>query len=345
MKKSLITLVILLITCTSFTQINEAFKFKVTSPYGHTDETVLRFHNDATAEFDGMWDAWKMFTWNDSVPSLFSNTASDGMLSINSIDFPLKDTSMTLEMKVPLISGVYTFESEQLGSLPADVKLAVRDVETGVSYPLDQNQSFTFNVTADPVNMIERLEVYISTVAEVTVDSTHVVFENEGCNEWSLNVLDAANSSVVSEMAFVDTWESDSLDAGLYTAYVTDSYGITDTLAFEVIAADSGSDNGGEEEENEEDNGEASDKDNESYLSMDGHDEVAPAYVMIQYGEAYLISLEREVLKIDVYSMNGAKIDTVQPTDAEKVLLSQYDALVILHVQHKDGDQMVKYIK
>jgi len=46
----------------TFSQIDEAIKFKITDPNGHTDETILRLKNESTSGWDDDWDAWKLFT-------------------------------------------------------------------------------------------------------------------------------------------------------------------------------------------------------------------------------------------------------------------------------------------
>jgi len=338
--KRLVSIVVLLVMANSaYMQINEAFKFKVSSPFNHTDETVLRFHQDATTSFDGMWDAWKMFTWNDSVPSLFSNTSEDGMLSINSIDFPLKDTSMILEMKVPMISGVYTFETEALGQLPANLRLAIKDLENGVSHSIEDGATFSFNVTADPVNMIDRFELFISTDAYAVVDSTDATVFNEGCTDWNLTLLNESNVQVLNEQLSQESLFIDTLSAGWYTGIVVDSYGITDTVSFEILAQEEDEEEGGDEEI-----GEESDKFDQESLTV-GVSTQADIQVVYEYGNAVVIAKDTQLKVLKVYSSNGSLIEELKPLDDERIILKPYVGITLVHVIHEHGEVVLKNIK
>lgn len=61
-----------------------------------TDETVIRFADDATPEFDGNLDAHKFFSFDPEYPQIYS-TANDFM-SINSLPFNA-NTSVTIDVK------------------------------------------------------------------------------------------------------------------------------------------------------------------------------------------------------------------------------------------------------
>ena len=133
LKKPILFILSLLVINSNYlnAQINEAIKFKITDPNGNTDESIVRLSDQATNEFDPFWDAWKVFTPNDIVPSLYSETSSNEPLTINAIPLMTKDTVVFLRMRAKLVGGVYSMQTEQLGSFPNNVKIAIKDIESG----------------------------------------------------------------------------------------------------------------------------------------------------------------------------------------------------------------------
>ena len=315
-------------------QINEAFKFKVTSPNLGTDETVLRFHQDATSSFDGAFDAWKMFTWNDSIPSLFTNTQEGGMLSINSINFPAQDTSMALNMKVPLVSGQYTFETEALGQHPNNLKLAILDLETGVSHSIEDGASFSFDVTANPTDMIERFELFISTDSYVLVNSDEVTFINNGCYDWSLKIMDENSNIILNQAMDDEAFIADDMSEGIYTGMVTDSFGITDVIPFEIVL---------EVDEDEESEGNYEKIEKSGGVTLSSSPIMVPEIRLIEEsGDSVLLVKGTQVSRVNVYSINGALIDVLTSLHEGKNIIQSYNGMTILQVIHTNGEVVIK---
>ena len=313
-------------------QINEAFKFKVTSPNLGTDETVLRFHQDATASFDGAFDAWKMFTWNDSIPSLFTNTQEGGMLSINSINFPAQDTSMAVNMKVPLVSGQYTFETEALGQHPNNLKLAILDLETGVSHSIEDGASFSFDVTANPTDMIERFELFISTNSYALVNSDEVTFVNNGCYDWTLKVMDENSQIILDQAMTEETFLLESLNEGTYTGMVIDNFGITDIISFEILV-----------DEDEESEGNYVKIDKSAGVTLSSSLKEVPEIRLIEEsGDSVLLVKGTQVSRVNVYSINGGLIDVLTSLHEGKNIIQSYNGITILQVIHTSGEVVIK---
>ena len=227
---------LLLILLVSFNilnaQINEAIKFKITSPSGGTDETIIRLSPESSSEFDPFWDAWKGFTYNDNIPSLYSETSNHEALAINAIQPMQKDTIVELKMRTRIVGGTYTMQTFQQGSFPPNIKIAIKDVETGLIYELNQDQTFTFDVNIDPINDYVRFEVFYSAKSEVTVADNDITLTNLGSHDWNFQIYDSNQSQIVSGVSMVDSAEVLDFGVGSYTAYVTDAYNLVDTLNF-----------------------------------------------------------------------------------------------------------------
>ena len=72
--------------------LNDAIRFRV-SQGTFSDETVIRYLQEATPAFDSKYDAWKRFTSSTEVPSLFTRIEDSLALSINAL--PPYDTYET----------------------------------------------------------------------------------------------------------------------------------------------------------------------------------------------------------------------------------------------------------
>jgi hypothetical protein len=122
---------------------------------GKSDETVVYFKSNADAEFDGAYDAFKLFSWdnnpantyNKDVPHLFTITpAGKTALSINAMPEALLETTV-----VPLgirlgTSGEYTIQIASVNFSASHVYLI--DKLENKEIPLESGLNYTFNFTA-----------------------------------------------------------------------------------------------------------------------------------------------------------------------------------------------------
>ncbi|MEO9531573.1 MAG: hypothetical protein ABJG68_14825 [Crocinitomicaceae bacterium] len=216
-----------------FCQSDYGVKFKITAPDGFTDETVVRLNHDASSAFDGAYDAFKWFTWNNEVPSIYSNSSNNDPLSINTHDFMDKDTTMMIWMRAMITGGTFTMETEQMGAFPENVKLALKDIESNVVYELDQDLTFNFSVSTSP-NDFERFELFYSAEASVDTVGQSAIVTNMGNYNWEYELYDSMNQVIESNSVTDQFITLEDLNPGLYTVLVTDAYSLVDTLVFEI---------------------------------------------------------------------------------------------------------------
>ncbi|MBN3035307.1 MAG: T9SS type A sorting domain-containing protein [Bacteroidales bacterium] len=105
---------------------------------GRTDETVVRFLNEATAGFDNSFDARKMFAYYDEFPQVYS--LDNGYMSINTL--PVTD-QVALGFTAGM-SGTYTLAATGINDLSY---VMLEDLVTGTMTNLLSN-SYTFDYTA-----------------------------------------------------------------------------------------------------------------------------------------------------------------------------------------------------
>lgn len=173
MKKAILSSLVLIIISTStiFAQYTNALRVTITG-YGYSDETVVRFLDDATPDFDGAYDAWKLFSPNQLVPSIFTKIPSNDNLAINSLPLYNNDTTIEIHTKVG-VSGLYTVTIEEIYAFDSDYELSITDVNaeeiyslngdivtfTSVLQPNSTTATFTFNVAKTFTTSIKTIGV------------------------------------------------------------------------------------------------------------------------------------------------------------------------------------------
>ncbi|MEA3496855.1 MAG: LamG-like jellyroll fold domain-containing protein [Bacteroidota bacterium] len=88
-------------------KVNNELKIKL-SGNNYSDETVIRFNENASEDFDNNFDAEKMFSSNVSVPQIYSTFSSEEIYSINTLQNLNNDVSVPLLVKIG-VAGKYKF--------------------------------------------------------------------------------------------------------------------------------------------------------------------------------------------------------------------------------------------
>jgi hypothetical protein len=132
-------------------EVSDIVRLEV-SGNGYTDETVIRFLDVATPEFDGQWDAHKLFGSMDEAPAIYS--AANGMMSINSLP-ETSTVSVGVKAGVP---GELTIAATETSEF-ADVVL--EDLLTGSATDL-KNKTYTFSYD---MNMDNRFILHFTPLA------------------------------------------------------------------------------------------------------------------------------------------------------------------------------------
>lgn len=112
-----------------------------------SDETVIRFSDQATDEFDGSLDAYKMFSYDVEYPQIYS--VSNDFMSINSLPF---DASKSIAVDVKGKDGdEMTIAAVEDGDLAF---LNLKDNFTGVTTDL-KSGDYTFTYNSSVANRFE----------------------------------------------------------------------------------------------------------------------------------------------------------------------------------------------
>lgn len=211
MKKNTIylTVVLLFALHNSILANNNAFRFKI-SGNNYTDETIIRLLNGATENFDAAYDAWKLFSPNTNVPSIYTQISAGQELSINALPEYTTDQSITIFTNIP-VSGTYTLSFEEVFPMTSSYKISLTEIssnthytilgDTAITFSINQQQgvaTFTFNIST-PLS--------VNTTNEMCFNSGDGTIElvKNGNNNWGYEILDTTNTILYSGTAITDT--------------------------------------------------------------------------------------------------------------------------------------------
>ena len=105
----------------------------------NSDETIIRFVEDATESQDGQFDAWKLFSANH--PQIYSTTINGEDLAVNSLPGFSENRTVALGIYVPT-SGTYEIKATELADFQQGVHVFLEDHLSGDMQELSLNSSF-----------------------------------------------------------------------------------------------------------------------------------------------------------------------------------------------------------
>lgn len=220
-----------------FSQYNNAFRFKITGN-GYSDETIIRLLDEASPNFDGLYDGWKLFSPNPNVPSIYTQIAPAQELSINALPEFTEDVSVTIYTKIP-VSGTYSINVEEIFALTPNYKISLTDISSNTHYRLlgdtaliftlnaQQNvPTFTFNISTNAIT---------STTDETCYDLNDGVLtvNNAGNSDWNIKILDSDNNTIINTTSSLGSKNFNNLGAGNYSSTIN-SKGIVDDFNFTI---------------------------------------------------------------------------------------------------------------
>ncbi|MFZ4463161.1 MAG: T9SS type A sorting domain-containing protein, partial [Bacteroidales bacterium] len=188
---------------TNFKNTTETGIFRLAISNGtYSEETVVYMNEAASSDFDGEYDAYKLFGFNEDVAQIYTSS-NDVDYTINAQ--PVVDSlSTALNFRIGQ-SGTYTLTASGMESFNGDYLFIVKDNETGMSYNLKQNKTLT--LTFNQGDIVDRftLTIYKNTLGiednelkgvNVYAADNKVYIEN--CPDSDVNVYSATGALVAS---------------------------------------------------------------------------------------------------------------------------------------------------
>jgi len=118
---------------------------------GLTDETVIRFDNSATASFDNVFDAEKMFAFNNDLPQIFSLDTDQNQYAINTLNTLTNNVVVPLGFKTNT-AGTHNIMAFDVSSFDSSVEVLLEDAVANTFVDLRQQNTYPFNASAGVTN-------------------------------------------------------------------------------------------------------------------------------------------------------------------------------------------------
>lgn len=121
---------------------------------GMVDYARVCFYDEATDNFDGEFDAFKLFSYSAAMPQLYSVTADNTSLAINTLPVSGLEGITPLGFKAGT-EGDYQFTAENIESFNG-ASIYLKDLKTGALQNLTYNPVYSFtSKTGDNANRFE----------------------------------------------------------------------------------------------------------------------------------------------------------------------------------------------
>ncbi|KAF0193413.1 MAG: hypothetical protein FD166_3706, partial [Bacteroidetes bacterium] len=203
-----------------------------------SDKTFVHFNNDATADFDNLFDAYKLFG-NVNAPQIYSMITGD-ILSINELPMEGNET-IDLGFKCNT-TGIYSITANGTENFASNVPVILQDVKLDTYQDLKANPVYTFSYeTSDNEN---RFKLWFQQVTGISnPDLNHirvfslnstVVIENGGILNCVAGIYDLAGREICSQAFSCQTTIHIPVTAasGVYLVKVRTANGIINQKVF-----------------------------------------------------------------------------------------------------------------
>jgi len=177
--------------------------------------------NNATENFDGNYDAWKLFSPNTNVPSIYTQIAPGQELSINALPEYNTDKSVIIYTNIPA-SGTYTLLIEEVFPLTANYKVSLTDISSNTHYTIlgDTSIVFTLNQQQEVATFTFNISTALSVIStdELCFGSSDGTINliKHGNSNWDYEILDFSNTVLYSGAATTDSIHINNVAAQTY---------------------------------------------------------------------------------------------------------------------------------
>ncbi|MBK6346904.1 MAG: T9SS type A sorting domain-containing protein [Bacteroidales bacterium] len=154
--------------------INNVIRLKVEGDI-YSDETMVRFNDQASSQFDSQFDAYKLKA--SDVNHLYTKTADGSDLAINALTSIEENTSIPVYFEVAH-NGTYSLTASELETIAGSVPVWLEDLKTGAVQNLRENAVYAFSA-----NVNDNVNRFKLTFAVLGVDDKPL----QNVNIWSVD--------------------------------------------------------------------------------------------------------------------------------------------------------------
>lgn len=196
-----------------------------------TDECVFGFNHHATEDYDENIDAYKFYPTNSNLPSIAIKSAEHDEalpLSISMMPIPEEGKTIPLEIKTGELTEMY-ISNAGVDSFEEDVCLTLEDTELGTLVPMNQGDTYAFEVTQNTTP--DRFVLHMAASLDVTVlhescpesDDAKVIAQGFGEAPWNFTWIDEMGMVVKETVGATTADELENANPGYYEIEVTNA--------------------------------------------------------------------------------------------------------------------------
>jgi hypothetical protein len=145
-----------------------------------SDYARVCFYDRATDNFDGEYDAYKLFSYSANTSELYSVTADNTPMAINTLpETVMEGGSVPVSFK-PGSSGDFMLTAEKINSFDAGTTIMLEDKATNTWQKLNDKQAYTF--TATSTDATDRFVLHFKNTTSIP--------ETEAENPFNISIID-----------------------------------------------------------------------------------------------------------------------------------------------------------
>jgi len=204
------------------------------------DETVVYFDPDATDDFDGNFDALKMYAGTPGLPNISSRTGNTEF-AINVLGEFNHDRAVPLSVYITQ-AGSYTISALEVIEFDPTAMIVLEDRITGQTYNLRTNQNLQFHFTSGFYANRFVLHFHVPVKVNETGESCNlgggrIQLVNPSSSPWNARLYSAEGQPLSGNVALSDQQVFPNLAAGSYTVKLTKEPGYSVTIPATVLPA------------------------------------------------------------------------------------------------------------
>ena len=145
-----------------------------------SDEAYFSLIDEATFDFDGTFDAYKLFGLNPLVPQIYSLTQDQTKLAVNS--FPGIEDNMEIPIGFrPGENGTYEMTADGISDFYKGTRIILKDLKTGETRNLSFNPVYEFTSSSadDPIRFLLRFSLFNGIESPPDKLKIHICYSNK----------------------------------------------------------------------------------------------------------------------------------------------------------------------
>ena len=209
---------------------------------GSSDDLRVCFFDQAGVNFDGDYDAYKLFSSNTTIPELYSVTPDNTQLAINTLPLSQMYGDVPVGFQ-PGTAGSFTFTADGVSSFAAATCIYLEDKKAGTMQKLNDNPVYAF--TSDSGDNTDRFLLHFQNATSITnpdiardftirAENGIITIQQTGNQGGAITVTDMAGRTVAGASLLAGQPSRIAMDGhtGLFIVSILTANGVSSSRIF-----------------------------------------------------------------------------------------------------------------